>query len=114
MTRFPPSSASKLDKLPPSAVSEELVGRSDSPTGARSSSAQSKSSMLQARLKEQHALLLQAQEQARQAKAAAADARRTQRQLWLAVQVVAPVALALIAGLALGEAISRPARGGRT
>ena len=73
------------------------------------------SSRLHARLQEQHALLLHAQEQAREADAAGelAHAERTQNQLWLAVQLSAPVLCALLAGFALGEAIGRPTARGR-
>ena len=73
------------------------------------------SSRLHARLQEQHALLLHAQEQAREADAAGelAHAERTQNQLWLAVQLAAPVLCALLAGFALGEAIGRPTARGR-
>ena len=75
------------------------------------------SSRLHARLQEQHAFLLEqyAQEQAREAHAAdeLAHAKRTQSQLWLAVQLAAPVLCALLAGFALGEAIGRPSARGR-
>ena len=68
------------------------------------------SSRLHARLQEQHALLLHAQEQAREAYAAGelAHAERTRSQLWRAVQLAAPVLCALFAGFALGETIGRP------
>ena len=60
-------------------------------------------------------LLLHAQEQAREADAAGelAHVERTQSQLWLAVQLAAPVLCALLAGFALGEAIGRPTARGR-
>ena len=84
--------------------------------GASATSRSSASSTrLHARLQEQHALLLHAQEQAREADAAGelAHAERTQNQLWLAVQLAAPVLCALLAGFALGEAIGRPTARGR-
>ena len=84
--------------------------------GASATSRSSASSTrLHARLQEQHALLLHAQEQAREADAAGelAHAERTQNQLWLAVQLAAPVLCALLAGFALGEAIGRPSARGR-
>ena len=84
--------------------------------GASATSRSSASSTrLHARLQEQHALLLHAQEQAREADAAGelAHAERTQNQLWLAVQLAVPVLCALLAGFALGEAIGRPSARGR-
>ena len=104
-------------RLPPSAAPHESPSSSPgrrslaSATGRNSAS----STRLHARLQEQHALLLHAQEQAREAYAAGelAHAKRTQSQLWLAVQLAAPVLCALLAGFALGEAIGRPTARGR-
>ena len=108
--------------LPPSAAPAPTAPRA-SPSwsagqriGASATSRSSaSSSRLHARLQEQHALLLHAQEQAREADAAGelAHAERTQNQLWLAVQLAAPVLCALLAGFALGEAIGRPTARGR-
>ena len=103
----------KLEKLPPSAsVAAPATAPADAspPSVSRSSS-----SVLHARLQEQHTLLLQAQEQARQANAAYADATRTQNRIWRAVQLAAPVLCALVAGLALGDTIAgRATSRGRT
>ena len=108
--------------LPPSAAPAPTAPRA-SPSwsagqrigGSATSRSSASSSRLHARLQEQHALLLHAQEQAREADAAGelAHAERTHNQLWLAVQLAAPVLCALLAGFALGEAIGRPTARGR-
>ena len=114
--RLPPSAALAPTAPPPTPLHESpssSPGRRSlaSATGRNSAS----STRLHARLQEQHALLLHAQEQAREAYAAGelAHAKRTQSQLWLAVQLAAPVLCALLAGFALGEAIGRPTARGR-
>ena len=110
-TTLPPSAAPAptAPRASPSWSAGQRIGASAT---SRSSAS---SSRLHARLQEQHALLLHAQEQAREADAAGelAHAERTQNQLWLAVQLAAPVLCALLAGFALGEAIGRPTARGR-
>ena len=104
-------------RLPPSAAPHESPSSSPGPRSSASATGRNSASStrLHARLQEQHALLLHAQEQAREAYAAGelAHAKRTQSQLWLAVQLAAPVLCALLAGFALGEAIGRPTARGR-
>ena len=109
--RLPPSAALAPTAPPPTPPHESpssSPGRRSlaSATGRNSAS----STRLHARLQEQHALLLHAQEQAREAYAAGelAHAERTRSQLWRAVQLAAPVLCALFAGFALGETIGRP------
>ena len=108
---LPPSAAPA--PTPPHASPSWSPGQRIGASATSRSSASS--SRLHARLQEQHALLLHAQEQAREADAAGelAHAERTQNQLWLAVQLAAPVLCALLAGFALGEAIGRPSARGR-
>ena len=109
--RLPPSAA-LAPAAPAAAAPHESPSSSPgrrslaSATGRNSAS----STRLHARLQEQHALLLHAQEQAREAYAAGelAHAERTRSQLWRAVQLAAPVLCALFAGFALGETIGRP------
>ena len=104
--RLPPSAA-PAPTTPHESPSSSPGRRSlASATGRNSAS----STRLHARLQEQHALLLHAQEQAREAYAAGelAHAERTRSQLWRAVQLAAPVLCALFAGFALGETIGRP------
>ena len=66
----------------------------------------STSSLLQARLHEQHALLLEAQAQARRAEAAYRRVRGAHR-MWLAAQLVVPLLGALAVGVALGGRTTR-------
>ena len=109
--RLPPSAAPAPTAPHESPSSSPGPRSSASATGRNSAS----STRLHARLQEQHALLLHAQEQAREAYAAGelAHAERTRSQLWRAVQLAAPVLCALFAGFALGETIGRPAARGR-
>ena len=110
-TTLPPSAAPAptAPHASPSWSAGQRIGASATSRSAASST------RLHARLQEQHALLLHAQEQAREADAAGelAHAERTQNQLWLAVQLAVPVLCALLAGFALGEAIGRPTARGR-
>ena len=114
--RLPPSAA-PAPAAPAAAAPHESPSSSPGPRSSASAAGRNSASStrLHARLQEQHALLLHAQEQAREAYAAGelAHAKRTQSQLWLAVQLAAPVLCALLAGFALGEAIGRPTARGR-
>ena len=114
--RLPPSAAPPPTAPPPTAPPPTPLHESPSSSPGRRSLASAtgrnsaSSTRLHARLQEQHALLLHAQEQAREAYAAGelAHAERTRSQLWRAVQLAAPVLCALFAGFALGETIGRP------
>ena len=118
--RLPPSAA-PAPTAPHESPSSSPGPRSPAELWAAARAATGRSSVsssrLHARLQEQHAFLLEqyAQEQAREAHAAdeLEHAKRTQSQLWLAVQLAAPVLCALLAGFALGEAIGRPSARGR-
>ena len=94
-----------MEMLPPTPAQRRSVAEGD-PSSPGGGSARRSSSMLHARLREQHAMLLEAQAQARRAKE---ELRRSQR-VWQLLQLAAPVVCALAAGLALGGLVGRPAR----